>query len=309
MDRQVTLPTRRGPEPSNEIMTACEVLTWIAFGEAGTVLPADRIGLETWGTTELAAVAMALGARTASAPYCPLEVPLEERNFLFGRSGPKTLRAIRARSRQREQKLVSFVDLLVELRNQCEANQRDCKFFDAASEELLRALRSEQITAYGRTSEVSEHQPIPMTFFMDRSASINWWKNTIGVDPPRRGRCFLDIEFKTSKVLALWPAEPETSPVAADGGGKHQDIIQALPCSAELDIEAGGGPKRQLTEEGYLTFARQFKAEHKKTPSRRDADVWSIGNGFTTTSARRLHKEITGRRRGRPQKRKENARE
>jgi hypothetical protein len=147
--------TADGLPVSGTIMTACQVLTWWAFGEP-QIKERFAVGqveiLDRWGTTRLGVVLEALIARVAPAPFCPLAHLGEGRfygDILLSPKGPRHLRAIRARARKRTGRLVSYQDLLEGLQADLGANQEEEELVEAATNELLRAVRTGKIIAHG----------------------------------------------------------------------------------------------------------------------------------------------------------------
>jgi hypothetical protein len=205
------LPHHRAPAPNSDLLTACEVLTWIAFGKPLTQYCLGANGalmLGTWGTDQLGDLRIALEARAAEQPYTPLagafDKPWLSDNYV-GQSWAKTARAIRARARQREQRMVSFVDLRDQLVRERDRSLYGDKLLEMASARLQGALAAGRLTAFGRRHEGSEHEPIKATVFMDSAISINWWDM---VESESNGRRFDEVQFKTAEVLTVWPAVP-----------------------------------------------------------------------------------------------------
>ena len=170
-------PHHRAPSPTSDLMTACEVLTWIAFGKPLTqyCLGADGAAmLRTWGTDQLGDLRIALEARAAEQPYTPLAGASRKPWFAdsyVGQSWAKTARTIRAGARQREQRLVSFVDLRDELVREHDRSVHGDKLLEMASAQLRGSLAAGRLTAFGRRHEGSEHEPIKTTVFMDAASA------------------------------------------------------------------------------------------------------------------------------------------
>ena len=231
-------PPRRAPgRPQTAFITACEALTWIAWGEARTVESINEnafASVRRWGTSELGLVLDAIEARAASEPFCAIKsryaleqqmknFPYEERytTIFSSQEGPRALRAIRARARQRTGHLISFPQLAKQLRAEIEDNQRRSVLVERSTAELLEAIRAEKITAFGQRrfpngdrNPGAPHDPVPIEAVIHPSVTIELW-NQLAIDSEaditawnaRRGMAFDDVRFKTADVLRLWPVQ------------------------------------------------------------------------------------------------------
>jgi hypothetical protein len=246
------LPPSRTPSPTAGLMTACEVLTWIAFGEALTRprLGADEIlRLDTWGTTQLDDLVVALGARAEEHPYTPLAGAFRKPWFMdsyIGRYWAKTMRTLRRRARHRERQLISFANLRDRLARERDRFEHGRQLLETASSELREALAASWLTAFGQRHEGAEHESIKATVFMDSTISVNWW-NT--VESEAHGRRFEDVQFRTAEVLVVWPASSE-------GDLTQLPWPEAEPFSASRPIKTRQGsarvrrgPRSRLTDE------------------------------------------------------------
>jgi hypothetical protein len=211
--RALSLPKTRSPAPTASLMTACEVLTWIAFGQA---LTRERIGggelIGWWGTAQLGDLAVALEARAGAAPWCPLDGAFQKPHFMshyVGREGPASLRALRSHFRRREGRLITFKEMrdLLE-HDRCRVQQR-LELLVVAERRLIEALQAQRLAGMGRGKAV-DLQDIPALVLADRSAmvTVRWW-DTLEVEIKGQIRYrFTDVQFRTSEVLVIWPVTP-----------------------------------------------------------------------------------------------------
>ena len=121
--------------PTKSVMTACEVMTWIAFRRA---IPKERLeslfrGVsDRWVVPRVDAVLEALEARAGIAedgPFCAINWTdsrdsLPFRRTAFTRDGPSMLRLIRAQHRRETGKLLSYADLARMLHEDLDADER-----------------------------------------------------------------------------------------------------------------------------------------------------------------------------------------
>ena len=279
------LPHHRAPSPTSDLMTACEVLTWIAFGKPLTqyCLGADGAAmLRTWGTDQLGDLRIALEARAAEQPYTPLAGASRKPWFAdsyVGQSWAKTARTIRAGARQREQRLVSFVDLRDELVREHDRSVHGDKLLEMASAQLRGSLAAGRLTAFGRRHEGSEHEPIKTTVFMDAAISINWWDT---VESEASGRRFDEVQFKTAEVLSVWPAVADLDlPLAPRQGTGTLSVSQ--PVKPEL---SSGAPEKPARTNSLRKERRGRRPKYKWEPvilglsAKLAADGWpAAGDG------------------------------
>jgi hypothetical protein len=249
------------------------VLTWIALGEPWTKERLDETGFESlqqWLTSNLDAVLEALDARAAREPFCAVARHLtqwgaaarDERfyadRFLSPR-GPRTLRTLRARARQRTGQLVSYADVAAELRVEMESNRCARILLDQATRDLIEALRAEQIIAYGQEdlpdgqpNKNARHDPIPFNVFIHPVVTVTLW-NTVAADAnapiaewaARRKPNYTDVRFKTADVLALWPVEPPQ-----DGASHERTDVELASASDRTGVQ-GRPTSRHLVEQEF----------------------------------------------------------
>jgi hypothetical protein len=202
---QITLTAVRWPAPIGALMTACEVLTWIAFGSP---LPKERLGegdnFERWHTEQLDDLLVALDARASFEPFAPLEPAYRKPHrmgFYVGQYWAASCRKLRARARKSDQRLVSFGDLRDQLRDDLNRQRNGDVLIKMAAVELIERLRDGQFNGIGRLNGAAPDE-IPTRTFWDRSVSVTWW-DTIGAE--YHGPQFEDVQFRTSDILRIWP--------------------------------------------------------------------------------------------------------
>jgi hypothetical protein len=222
-------------------MTGCETLTWIAFGKAQ---PKGQFGeailVSFWGTTELEDLRIALAARAASTPYCPLESafykPYLVKDFFSGPNWARSMRALRVRVRRAEGNLASFPELQDRLDRDLAWKQRAGALLDAATRALLEALRAGRTTAFGRRHG-GEHQEVLATAFFDRSITATWWDT---IEDERHAIHFTDVQLRTDDALRLWPADAAT---AASVAAQAQQPTETATAAEPQQRNAGGRPR------------------------------------------------------------------
>ena len=286
MSDAVSFPPRRGPVPKTAFITACETVTWIAWGQAKTLGDIQDQGWDAvvrWGTSALGQVLEALEARSAPEPYCTIREEFSPRGR-FSRKGPSVLREIRARARKRTGMLVSYSELASELRGEIEGLRED--FIVHAVAELMEALRAKKITARGQRHHANgdknpgaEHTSIPVDALIHPSVTIQLW-NQIGIDADTdllawraaKGMAYEDVRLKTSEVLALWPPDPaRTAPCNGIGGRPER----AAPRTKEI------GESCIITDAiARLAYGSSYDGRYYAAP----------GNKYEEAEARNLRK-------------------
>ncbi len=229
-------------EPSNEAtnypvratISACEVITWIAFRRA---LPWDglsalfRASHNRWGTCPPEKVLEALEARAGLAhggPFHRVWIPdrarsrdqIPDRDRILTPEGPAILRSIRARLRRDTGRLLKYAELAVMLRDDIEADARLSSSVKAARDELRDRAAGGLITVHGipttgagLSAKPALPEAVPASLFMHPSVMITEL-NTIQSDTARPIEEWMfqslpgyeRVQFRTADVLALWPA-------------------------------------------------------------------------------------------------------
>ena len=317
MAESIDPPLRQPPGPQTAFITACEVLTWIGLGTGVVKEKLDRDAFDAmyrWSTSNLNSVLEALEARSSPEPFYAVH-----RSFTgfqdngrypercLSPEGPVAVRWIRARARKRFGRLVSFAELASELRAEIEENRRMNILLHRATEELVDALRSERITAFGQRhlpngspNNGAPHDPIPVNVFIHPDITVTAW-NQVTVDPDasiatwsaRRGLDYSDVRFKTADVLRLWPAQTGgtaatsaddyTAPPPADGGFTLNSAQCIMPAASGPGLpiavtEATTGTIiESLPTEGRARLPYQenlFRAEYRTRIER-----WKLTDG------------------------------
>jgi hypothetical protein len=236
----VFLPSVRWPAPRDELMTACDVLSWIAFGEVRELdARIDRAEVYRWGSTDLNRTLAAIHAIIAgtwdsarkaevvSAPGAIIRFNPGSGDFVvaddsellgsphaphpaWGEDGRAWIEALQVRVEQQDRVAVSLPKLGEMLAEHIEWHHQACALLYRAEHELLEALRGGKLTAYGRRNGAGEYQAIPVTVFMDARVGVNWF-NT--VEGEHLGPRYTNVQFQRDDVLDLWP-EQQSEPSA-----------------------------------------------------------------------------------------------
>jgi hypothetical protein len=222
----ISLPDRREPAPSADMMTGCEALTWIAFGKAFTkeqLGAAETVRLRKWETPKLDDLLRALEARTSEQPYTPLEGTFSHVSFMWeyvGRACAPSLRTLRGKARSREGRLISFREMHDELAHECGRLEHDEALLSQASSLLSGACASERVIAFGQQHQGLEPEAVQATFFMDSTVEITWWNTA---ESELGWRRLVNVQFRTAEILALWPGTPASVDRPADETAAHQE--------------------------------------------------------------------------------------
>ncbi len=214
-------------------MSACEVITWIAFRRA---IPHDDLGRlfkvtpVRWYCVPAETVLEALEARaglSGDGRFCAIRQAAiapdldryPSRHTIFTSEGPRALRWIRAQHRRETGRLLSFAELARLLREEiafdeevsAQIEEGKARLRDRAAAGLLTAygipLRADGSRAAGALPE-----PLPATLFMHPAITLAEW-DTLDAhsnSPATQWRDqqlprFEEIQFKTAEVLRLWP--------------------------------------------------------------------------------------------------------
>ena len=231
--------------PNRSLMSACEVLTWIAFRR---IIPQERlhclfkISYSRWVELPEHAILIALSARSgefSDGPYCPIRLPpgpwfgsdeFPSRYPHFRKEGPGLLRRIRALRRKETGRLVSYAEVADMLKDEIEDDKRVSAQIEAARVTLLDRAAGGDLVSFGiRAGDDGEprpgsiHEAIPATHLMHPMIGITEW-DMVRVDTSHPVGKWLNlripeyakVQFKTAEVLALWPAATARSPSTAE---------------------------------------------------------------------------------------------
>jgi hypothetical protein len=291
--RRMTLHPGNSPvePPTKSVMTACEVLTWIAFRRAITqeqLATLFKVSVERWACVPADAVLEALEARAGVAgdgPHCAIRWAHDPHDSdssvltAFSREGPSMLRSIRREHRRTAGTLVSFSTLACLLREEIAADERTSQQLDEAKVQLCDRAAGGLLVAHGisldpdgNLSAGASVQVIPATVFMHPAMTITEW-DEVHADTTKPIKYwynkklpkFGDIQFNTSEVLTVWP------PVPANAAP-----LLGLP--EKSTIEPGGLPADLLNDPSALAafdamcqYASKCLASKGKPPKRDDA--------------------------------------
>jgi hypothetical protein len=261
-------------EPIRSIMTACEVLTWIAFRRAITreqLRALFKVSLERWACVPADAVLEALEARagvSGDGPYYAIRWAKDSyhsdrsAHTEFSPKGPSMLRWIRRQHRRTTGTLVSFSALAHLLREEIAADERTSQQLKEAKIQLCDRAASGLLVAYGisldsdgNLSAGASVQAIPATVFKYPAITITEW-DEVHADTTKPIKYwhnkklpqFEDIQFNTSEVLALWPPDSVRPHVAEAGVGS------ATAKTAAPTGESGHSPKGRPPRHDWDAF-------------------------------------------------------
>lgn len=214
-------------------MSACEVITWIAFRRA---IPHDQLGTlfkvtsARWFCVPADNILEALEARaglSGDGCFCAIRnsavLPdldrYHSRPTIFTSEGPRALRWIRAQHRREAGNLLSFADLARLLRAEMAFDDEIFAQIEEGKKRLRDRVAGGLLTAYGIPLRADGSraagalpQAIPATLFMHPAITQTEW-DTLAASanrPPTEWRDqslprFEEIQFRTAEILRLWP--------------------------------------------------------------------------------------------------------
>lgn len=269
--------------PAGEIMSAWDVLSWIAFKEVRPRPDTDEAIDFTyrWSDSNAGPVLEAIEARAAIEPYCivrPLIIddqPWDGRSYChraFSPAGPNLLRWIRAKARQREGRLVTYSELAAMLRAELETLADDNRRVEPAQQELLEALRASRLTAWGKRDisggkedPSAVYEAVPATIFMDDRWVVTEW-GSIGPDPEhptawyhQHGPRFREVRFLTTDVLRVWPPRLVV---------ELEPVEQKIDPPTDVHQSRGGAPRKHDWEQFWIEVAL-YAAKNDLDPAHR----------------------------------------
>jgi hypothetical protein len=280
---------KSGEVPFGAMMSAYEVLGWIAFKKVrGWAHRTETIGfIYQCGEFDTAAVLAALEARACPEPYC-IVIPAISEMQPWGRPAPakkmlssevpKLLRRVRANARQRENRLVTYSELATMLRSEMEIRRA----LHRARLALTEALAAGRLVVWAKCGfgESAAHDAVPANIFMDRFITVTEWGDICRY--PRSategylGRLrFHDARFRTSEILAVWPVKTPDEEVSS------RAVANVPPLAASV-ARAGGRPPRHDWDafwiEGILYASKNDLFETERPVFNRYMLDWTASN-------------------------------
>jgi hypothetical protein len=210
------LPTVRRPAPKAALMTACDVLTWIAFGEIRELDELIDLGeAYRWGHTglhhTLAAIEAIIAGTWAADPDDIWAIQRHQGHPAWTQAGRAWIEALRQHIERQDGTAISLPRVGEMLAEHIEEHRQACAHLDLAHHALLETLRYGSLKGYGRRNGQSEHLEMPSTVFMDARIEVTWF-DAVRSESPRLPK-YADVRFQTTDVLRLWPAQ-QTEPTA-----------------------------------------------------------------------------------------------
>jgi len=272
-----------GSAPTTAMMSAWDVLSWIAFKEVRPRPDSDEAIDFTyrWSDSDAGPVLEALEARASVEPYCTVQPlildgrPWDGNSYVhraFSPVSPKMLRWIRAKARQREARLVTYSELAATLRAELETLADENRRIGEAQHALMEELRASRLTAWakrdirrGEVNPAAVHEAVPFSIFMDELVVVTEW-GTIGPDPEHptaifryHGPQFRDVRFATADVLAIWPPPTVILPEPAR---------EQIPVVSRDRQSRGGLPPKHDWDSFWIEVAL-YAAENDLDPEHR----------------------------------------
>ena len=215
--------------PVGAVMSAWEVLSWIAFKEIRTNPPThdfrNLVGL--CGNDSPARVLEALEARALQEPYCALKGTatirpdlLDRDNFYqrsraFSRDGPALLRRVYWNFRRRERRSLSLAELIKILGRELAIQFENMRLVTWARLELEEAIANSRVTAVGRAQRLSGgdamHSVVSPGTFVFSGLIITEWGTISQFDLETGPYRYRDVRFLTSQILSLWQPSQSNS--------------------------------------------------------------------------------------------------
>jgi hypothetical protein len=249
---QGTDPGHPATSPLPAVLSAWDVLSWIAFRELRPRpdLPQAMDFTLRWGHTSASQTMEALEARGSASPYCiwePLVLdgePWDGHSFkhvAWSPHGPKMLRWIVVRLSSGQGRTVSFQDAAGILREELKAFQQYNEQIEQARHQLMEALRAETVTAWGKRdarrgepNPAAQYEAIAGSLFLDELVSFTEW-GTIGADPDQptaifnyRGPTFREVRFHAANVLQVWPVRGVGESTATRTVADERQLVEWL---------------------------------------------------------------------------------
>jgi hypothetical protein len=286
---------RGGPvePPTKWIMTACEVVTWIAFRRA---IPQERLGvlfkvtLDRWLAVPADTVLDALETRagiSGNGPFYAIRIgpgprfdfdSHPSRYMVLSEKGPAILRLISRVHRREAGRLLSYADLARKLREEIAADERVSEQIEEAKAQIRDRAAGGLLVAFGIRVEPdgkrrggAVHEALRASLFMHPAITLTEW-DTVHTDTTRPLKewwdehlpRFEDMRFRTAEVLALWP-----HPLSLD-----YDSAMASSPSSQCDSEAPHTDSCTLTDAiARIAYGNEYDGRYYAAPG----DTWAEG--------------------------------
>jgi hypothetical protein len=298
------LPTRRGPAPTSDRIAVDDALSWIAFGEAKTRPSLDISMVLRWWHPPLE-LFVALSARVGKPPWTNLTgtvggefTPLEKAFYpqigaervqvlggtpideLFGKQWAMTMRALRARKRQEEGRLISYHELLERLTAALSERQHAIDLLAAAELAFRGQLVAGRISLYARRYQIdrdgvervgADYEAVTAAIFIGAGIRITALGQVLD---DVQGCLFVDAMVRTEELLRLWSAanlRPLTKEAFDEWfNGRNEDREE--PPTEEGDKQAakaefeGKGIQKLVRDARYKRWGKVPRGPRKGTP-------------------------------------------
>ena len=248
---EVSYPPRLLAEPMPAWISACEALTWIAWGKpvAFAFVYEDAEALDKWGTSDRDEVLALLEQRVGTEPTHGVEMDLN-RSFAairaclsnhITRTQTGRLRQMRARGLSRHGRQVAYKELRDELRQSIARDRQRQLLLDQATADLIEALRAEKLAARGERhlpngdrNPAALPEPIPINVLLHQKIAITL-HNCATVDigdyavwMAQRGNMFSNVILPSEDILRLWPPSDTSSTLPPQHAGTPLRLSEAL---------------------------------------------------------------------------------
>jgi hypothetical protein len=279
-------------------LSAWEALSWIAFKEIRSTIPADdfKALVVRWGDDSPPRVLEALKARAAPQPYCVLDAFLEYdgldqnsyRSRAFSRGGPGLLRRVMWEFRRREGRWGSPTELVLILEAELAAQTRAERRFNKGRQQLMKAIRDSRVTMWARKGRRSDAQlqavpvrVIPREYIVTDQgnleceqffASPTVFSDSFGSD------AYFGVQFFCEEILRWWPPpvvgrssmfvdikalEPDGLNIATGAVESATRVPRPASCHKRFRAASGGRPPAPHIDAFWIEVAILFEPENR----------------------------------------------